>query len=313
MEYRLSKYIVEKKQNKKEYTLKKEVLEKCVTSENKIYQIPREETDIRIYSDEYRIFKLYKNIYDNTLGKVKENNLGYSIQIKSYLLEPKYRYIQIGIDEEKGISIFCDKKEEKAYIGLTYAFLSRRMVKNVYDKGIYYWGEKSTDNFLKEDLLSFCCLNKRKEIVFENMVEIDFADKKNNGIFPNYVNPTFVILRQNSKQNEEKIRDIVINCSVEDIDISMCKYGMKYLSEVKSITLCCNSNKNNIVKLTGICKKLIEVCKVDKLLKEIEKEKKPGSKIEGEKKKLRDSIDKTFKNLNDDVVLFEDIIIQKIL
>ena len=61
------------------------------------------------------------------------------------------------------------------------------------------------------------------------------------------------------------------------------------------------------IKITNVCKKIIEACKVDKLLKKIEEEKQPRRKIEVEKKKLRDSIEETIKNLNDDVDVFEDI------
>ena len=305
VEYRLSRYFVEKKQNKKEYTLKKEELGKCVTSENKIYQIPREETDIRIYSDEYRIFKLYKNIYDNTLGKVKENNLGYSIQINSYLLEPKYRYIQIGIDEEKGISIFCDKKEEKAYIGLTYAFLSRRMVKNVYDRGIYYWGEKSTDDFLKEQL-SNVVINKSDAFrELDNILEVDVNKLNTTCTFPYYDNidkSIFLVFRQKSNVNkeEDETRNIVFNSTIKDIDISMCKYGTESLSKVEKVAFCINNNKDIIVKI-------IEACRLDKILNEIEIKRKPGSKIEKEKKKLRDNIEKTIYGSNGSEYEFDGI------
>ena len=47
----------------------------------------------------------------------------------------------------------------------------------------------------------------------------------------------------------------------------------------------------------------------DKLLKKIEEEKQPGSKIKEEKKKLRGSIEETIKNLNGNGGAFEDITI----
>ena len=315
VKYNLSRYYVKENPygvNEKKYEIIKEELKKDYIDSSKI-QSQENDPDIKIYDDQYQIFKLYMFIYEG-----KESESGYLIQIKSYLLKPKYRYIQIGIDEEKGISLFCDKEEGKAFIGLKYTFLSKLGIKSVYDGDIYYWGEKSTEDLLKIELQSFCSDEKNKN-VFGDMVEIDFTEQivKNDTsgtsytyIFPFYEKTKLLVLKQNSGVKKEgRISNIVINKSVEDIDISMCKYGMKNLSGVKSINLCCNSKKNNIVKLTRICKKLIEVCKVDKLLKEIEKEKKPGSKIEGEKKKLRDSIDKTFKDLNDDGGVFEDIII----
>lgn len=164
--------------------------------------------------------------------KVEEFEPGYSIQIKSYLLKPKYRYIQIGIDEKEGISIFCDKEEGKAYVGFKYAFLSKLKIKNVYEGYIYYWGEKSVQDFLKKELSDYC-LNVWK--VYGDMVEINFTDMKGTYIFSKYDKSKLAILRQNSEQNEDRISNIVFNSSIEDIDISMCKYGMKRLSEVKKI------------------------------------------------------------------------------
>lgn len=311
VKYNLSKYYVEKNPNGKNYEIIKEELKKDIDSSSKIrpqendyaadnnVQLQESDSDIKIYDDEYRILNPY--VFDY---KVEEFEPGYSIQIKSYLLKPKYRYIQIGIDEKEGISIFCDKEEGKAYVGFKYAFLSKLKIKNVYEGDIYYWGEKSVQDFLKKELSDFF-LNVWK--VYGDMVEIDFTDMKGTYIFSNDDKPKLAILRQKSEQKQDGISGIVINSTVEDIDISMCKYGMKSLSEVKSIILCCNGNKDNIVKLTKVCKKIIEACKVDKLLKKIEEEKQPGSKIEVEKKKLRDSIEETIKNLNDDVDVFEDI------
>ena len=207
------------------------------------------------------------------------------------------------------ISIFCDKKKGKAYMGLKYAFLNKLKIKNVYEGDIYYWGEKSVQDFLKEKLSSYCSKEGNQK-VFGDMVEIDFAEIGATYILTIYGKPIILVLRQNSELNKEgRIRDMVFNYSVEDIDISMCKYGMKILSEVKNICLCCKGDKDNILKLAKVCKKVIETCKVDKLLEKIEKEKQPGSKIEEEKKKLRDSIEETIKNLNGNGGAFEDITI----
>ena len=319
VKYNLSKYYVKKNPNRKKYEIIKEELNKDIDSSSKIrpqendyaadnnVQLHESDLDIKIYDDQYKIFNIYESYY-----KGKEFELGYSIQIKSYLLKLKYRYIQIGIDEEEGISIFCDKEEGKAYVGFKYAFLSKLKIKNVYEGDIYYWGEKSVQDFLKKDLSCYFLKEFLKK-EFGNMIEINVTDIKGTHIFCKYDKPKLAILRQNSEQNENRISNIVINSSFEDIDISMCKYGMKSLSEVKSINLCCNGNKDNIVKLTKVCKKIIEACKVDKLLKKIEEEKQPGSKIEVEKKKLRDSIEETLKNLNDDGGVFEDITISCII
>ena len=315
VKYNLSKYHVKKNLNGKKYEIIKEELNKDIDSSSKIrpqendyaadnnVQLHKSDLDIKIYDDQYKIFNIYESYC-----KGKEFKLEYSIQIKSYLLKPKYRYIQIGIDEEEGISIFCDKEEGKAYVGFKYAFLSELKIKNVYEGDIYYWGEKSAQDFLKKDLSCYF-LKEFPKKEFGNIVEIDVTNIKGVLIFCKYDKPRLAILRQNLEQNKDRISDIVINSSFEDIDISMCKYGMKSLSEVKSISLCCNGNKDNIVKLTKVCKKIIEACKVDKLLKKIEEEKQPGSKIEVEKKKLRDSMEEALKNLNDGSSVFEDITI----
>ena len=303
--YNLSRYYVEEnpnETNEKRYEIIKEELKKDIDSSSKVQQqendcaadnnvqLQGSDADIKIYDDQYRIFNLYRSDY-----KGEEFELGYSIQIKSYLLKPKYRYIQIGIDEKEGMSIFCDKEEGKAYVGFKYAFLSKLKIKNVYEGDIYYWGEKSVQDFLKKELSGYCS-KEWNEKVFGDMVEIDFAEIGATYILPIYGKPIILVLRQNSELNKEgRIRDMVFNYSVEDIDISMCKYGMKRLSEVKKIYFCCRGNKDYIVKLIKICKKVIEACKVDKLLKKIEEEKQPGSKIKEEKKKLRGSIKKMIK------------------
>ena len=326
--YNLSKYYVNEnpnETNEKKYEIIKEELKKDIDSSSKVQpqendcaadnnvQLQESDADIKIYDDQYRIFNLYMSDY-----KGEEFELGYSIQIKSYLLEPKYRYIQIGINVNEEISIFCDKKKGKAYIGLKYAFLNKLKIKNVYEGDVYYWGEKSVQDFMKKELSGYCS-KEWDDKVFGNMVEIDFAKIKATYILPTYGKPIILFLRQNLEINKgDRISNIVFNSSVEDIDISMCKYGMKSLSEVKQIYFCCCGNKDYIVKLIKVCKKVIEACKVDKLLKKIEEEKQPGSKIKEEKKKLRGSIKKmikkTIKNkkgyrgvFEDKTIHFEDI------
>lgn len=328
VKYNLSKYYVNEnpnETNEKKYEIIKEELKKDIDSSSKVQpqendcaadnnvQLQESDADIKIYDDQYRIFNLYMSDY-----KGEEFELGYSIQIKSYLLEPKYRYIQIGINVNEEISIFCDKKKGKAYIGLKYAFLNKLKIKNVYEGDVYYWGEKSVQDFMKKELSGYCS-KEWDDKVFGNMVEIDFAKIKATYILPTYGKPIILFLRQNLEINKgDRISNIVFNSSVEDIDISMCKYGMKSLSEVKQIYFCCCGNKDYIVKLIKVCKKVIEACKVDKLLKKIEEEKQPGSKIKEEKKKLRGSIKKmikkTIKNkkgyrgvFEDKTIHFEDI------
>lgn len=110
--------------------------------------------------------------------------------------------------------------------------MSKLKIKNVYEGDIYYWGEKSVQDFLKKELSDYC-LNVWK--VYGDMVEINFTDMKGTYIFSKYDKSKLAILRQNSEQNEDRISNIVFNSSIEDIDISMCKYGMKRLSEVKKI------------------------------------------------------------------------------
>ena len=173
--------------------------------------------------------------------------------------------------------------------------MNKLKIKNVYEGDVYYWGKRSTEYSLGKELSGYCSKEWNGK-VFGDMVEIDFAEIKATYVLPTYGKPITLFLRQNLKINKGyRISNIVFNSSIEDIDISMCKYGMKRLSEVKQIYFCCCGDKDYIVKLIKVCKKIIEACKVDKLLKKIEEEKQPGSKIKEEKKKLRGSIKKMIK------------------
>ena len=294
VKYNLSRYYVEEnpnETNEKKYEIRKEELKKDYINSSKVQpqendcaadnnvQLQESDADIKIYDDQYRIFNLYMSDY-----KGEEFELGYSIQIKSYLLEPKYRYIQIGINVNEEISIFCDKKKGKAYIGLKYAFLNKLKIKNVYEGDVYYWGEKSVQDFMKKELSGYCS-KEWDDKVFGNMVEIDFAKIKATYILPTYGKPIILFLRQNLEINKgDRISNIVFNSSVEDIDISMCKYGMKSLSEVKQIYFCCCGNKDYIVKLIKVCKKVIEACKVDKLLKKLKRKSNREVKLKRKRK-----------------------------
>ena len=297
IKYNLSKYYVKENPNEvneKKYEIIKEELKKEYIDSSKI-QSQENDPDVKIYDDQYRIFKLYISNY-----KGEEFEQGYSIQIKSYLLKPKYRYIQIGIDEEKGISLFCDKEEGKAFIGLKYVFLSKLGIKSVYDGDMYYWGERSTEEFLKKELLGNFLDSQNNKMLGE-IVDVDVTKIRGTHMPNSYDESKFLVLRQSFGEDKKStIESIVFNPYIKDIDVSMCKYGMDRLSKVKSIFLCSNDNRDILVKI-------IEACKVDKILNEIESKRQPGSEIEKERIKLRNSIEKTIYGLNGSECEFDGI------
>lgn len=297
VKYNLSRYYVKENPNEvneKKYEIIKEELKKDYIDSSKI-QSQENDPDIKIYDDQYRKFKLYISNY-----KGEEFKQGYSIQIKSYLLKPKYRYIQIGIDDEEGISVFCDKEEGKAFIGLKYTFFSKLGIKNVYDRDIYYWGEISTEEFLKKELSgNFLYLENNK--MLGEIVDVDVAKIVDVYISPKYDESKFLVLRQSfGGDKKSTIESIVFNSYIKDIDISMCKYGMDRLSKVKKVFLCSNDNRDILVKI-------IEACRIDKILNEIESKRQPGSEIEKERRKLRNSIEKTIYGLNGSEYEFDGI------
>lgn len=308
--YNLSRYYVEEnpnETNEKRYEIIKEELKKDIDSSSKVQQqendcaadnnvqLQGSDADIKIYDDEYRIFNPY--VFDY---KVEEFEPGYSIQIKSYLLKPKYRYIQIGIDEKEGISIFCDKEEGKAFIGFKYTFLSKLGIKSVYDGDIYYWGERSIEEFLKKDLLGNF-LDLQNNNILGEIVDVDVTKIVDVYMSPDYKESKFLVLRQSFGGDEKSmIESIVFNSHIKDIDISICKYGMYRLSKVKKVILCSNDNRDILVKI-------IEACRIDKILNEIESKRQPGSEIEKERRKLRDSIEKTIYGLNGSECEFDGI------
>ena len=308
--YNLSRYYVEEnpnETNEKRYEIIKEELKKDIDSSSKVQQqendcaadnnvqLQGSDADIKIYDDQYRICNLYRSDY-----KGEEFELGYSIQIKSYLLKPKYRYIQIGIDEKEGISIFCDKEEGKAFIGFKYTFLSKLGIKSVYDGDIYYWGERSIEEFLKKELLGNF-LDLQNNNILGEIVDVDVTKIVDVYMSPNYEESKFLVLRQSfGGDKKSTIESIVFNPYIKDIDISMCKYGMDRLSKVKKIFLCSNDNRDILVKI-------IEACRIDKILNEIESRRQLGSEIEKERRKLRDSIEKTIYGLNGSECEFDGI------
>ena len=321
VKYNLSRYYVKENPNEvneKKYEIIKEELKKdYIDGSNKIrsqkngcaadndVKLQENNPDIKIYDDQYQNFKLYSFIYEG-----KESGLEYLIQIKNYLVEPKYRYIQIGIDEKEGVSIFCDKEEGKAFIGLKYVFLSKLGIKNVYDGNIYYWGERSTEELLKEELLrNFQDLQKTSENalyqqsnrILGEVVCVDVTRIVDVYISPEYDESKYLVLRQSFGGDEEStIESIVFNACIKDIDISMCKYGMDRLSKVKEVILCSNDNRDILVKI-------IEACRIDKILNEIESRRQPGSEIEKERRKLRNSIEKTIYGINGSECEFDGI------
>ena len=110
-----------------------------------------------------------------------------------------------------------------------------------------------------------------------------------------------MVLRQSfGGDKKSTIESIVFNSYIKDIDISMCKYGMDRLSKVKKVFLCSNDNRDILVKI-------IEACRIDKILNEIESKRQPGSEIEKERRKLRNSIEKTIYGLNGSEYEFDGI------
>ena len=179
--------------------------------------------------------------------------------------------------------------------------MSKLGIKNVYDGNIYYWGERSTEELLKEELLrNFQDLQKTSENalyqqsnrILGEVVCVDVTRIVDVYISPEYDESKYLVLRQSFGGDEEStIESIVFNACIKDIDISMCKYGMDRLSKVKEVILCSNDNRDILVKI-------IEACRIDKILNEIESRRQPGSEIEKERRKLRNSIEKTIYGIN---------------
>lgn len=175
--------------------------------------------------------------------------------------------------------------------------MSKLGIKSVYDGDIYYWGERSTEEFLKKELLgNFQYLQKTPENVLYQqntrilgeVVCLDVTEIVDVYIYPNYVESKFLVLRQSfGGDKKSMIESIVFNSHIKDIDISICKYGMDRLSKVKKVTLCSNDNRDILVKI-------IEACRIDKILNEIESKRQPGSEIEKERIKLRLALRKLF-------------------
>ena len=133
------------------------------------------------------------------------------------------------------------------------------------------------------------------------IVDVDIAKIRGTHMHNSYNESKFLVLRQSfGGDKKSTIESIVFNPYIKDIDISMCKYGMDRLSKVKKVFLCSNDNRDILVKI-------IEACRIDKILNEIESRRQPGSEIEKERRKLRDSIEKTIDGLNGSECEFDGI------
>lgn len=221
-------------------------------------------------------------INDNTL--ICGGSTDFALILNNEIVS-KYKYIRMGIDDEK--AIFCDIELQKVYYGSKHAFILKD------DKGnntIKYCYTDNTNEYCYRDLakdrgISYSIVdNIEKNYKADGWHRIDIEkDVRQNQLLilgkPKFLT---VKLKELKKAANSKI-SMYISPTILDLDISSFKYGN---------SIFCNINLIQVSK--GIenqfLEKVIEACLIDKLLVEIEDGNISGSLIEVRTSELRKRI-----------------------
>ena len=221
-------------------------------------------------------------INDNTL--ICGGSTDFALILNNEIVS-KYKYIRMGIDDEK--AIFCDIELQKVYYGSKHAFILKD------DKGnntIKYCYTDNTNEYCYRDLakdrgISYSIVdNIEKNYKADGWHRIDIEkDVRQNQLLilgkPKFLT---VKLKELKKAANSKI-SMYISPTILDLDISSFKYGNSIFCNINLIQV----SKGIENQFLG---KVIEACLIDKLLVEIEDGNISGSLIEVRTSELRKRI-----------------------
>lgn len=285
--YRFYAFAESSKKKNKSYRITRYNVEK-IEEEFQVYKLGKYNSKLNIDLGENQcgLFdekKRFSYNQSNTFDVCISSSFGSTISLEQTIDVGKRgfysncKYIEIEINNMKGISLFCDRTLNKAFVGLKNKFLLNKKITNAYDEYIYYYGSMDVGEELKNIISQYVekSIFTSEYVDIAGLSEVDFSkmDNKNMYNFPeSYKNIQFMSFKQCKKHDESiNLECLIFPKPIKVLDISMCKYGMKSLSKVNKIYFL---NKSKIV-----LEKLIEVCIIDRLLYEIENKELPGSKI----------------------------------
>lgn len=240
-----------------------------------------------ICSGKYTHFKECCN--HNKEDKINDNTLicGGSADFTLILnneIVSKYKYIRMGIDDEK--AIFCDIELKKVYYGSKHAFLKddkgKKTIKYCYTDNTneYCYRDLAKDRGISDSIL----YNIEKNYKADGWHCIGGKNCKTKDMWLTLGKPEFLTVKlKDIEKGAITQTGIYISPEMSDIDISAFKYGNSIFGNINSI-LISKGIKNQFLE------RLIEACVMDKLLAEIEDGNVSGSLIEVRTSELRKRI-----------------------
>ncbi|GEM_PF-1732660 len=219
-------------------------------------------------------------INDNTL--ICGGNADFALILNNNEIVSKYKYIRIGIDDEK--AIFCDIELQKVYYGSKHAFILKDDKGN---KTIKYCYTDNTNEYCYRDLAKdggisdSIVYNIEKIIKADGWYRIDDDEDVSQNQLLILGKPKFLTVKLKKAANSKT--SMYISSTVLDIDISSFKYGNSIFGNINLIQVSKGIENQSL-------EKVIEACLIDKLLAEIEDGNISGSLIEVRTSELRKQI-----------------------
>lgn len=224
-------------------------------------------------------------INDNAL--ICGGNADFALILNNEIVS-KYKYIRMGIDDEK--AIFCDIELQKIYYGFKQAFILKD---NKGNKTIKYCYTDNTDEYCYRDLIRDTENSYSELSILDFINEICESDgwhciggknRKTKDMWLTLGKPEFLTVKlKDIEKGAITQTSIYISPEMSDIDISAFKYGNSIFGNINSIQIS-KGIKNQFLE------RLIEACVMDKLLVEIEDKNISGSLIEVRKSELKKRI-----------------------
>lgn len=218
-------------------------------------------------------------INDNTL--ICGGSADFALILNNEIVS-KYKYIRMGIDDEK--AIFCDIELQKVYYGSKHAFILKDDKGN---KTIKYCYTDNTNEYCYRDLakdrgISYSTVdNIEKKYKADGWHRIDDEEDVSQNQLLILGKPKFLTVKLKKAANSKT--SMYISSTVLDIDISSFKYGNSIFGNINLIQVS-KGIENQFLE------KVIEACLIDKLLAEIEDGNISGSLIEVRTSELRKRI-----------------------